>query len=222
VPSSSARTLTPTRPDGHESDREGQRLVRVPVQERSRRTVERILTAAADLVAREGVGPFTTAAVARAAGVNIATLYSYFPDKMAILRELVHRQEAGRLAEMRRNLADLTADNWREWNDTVLRFTARFRVDQPGGMELRRAIRGTPELRELDDAGTLALAASVADRLREVWPRLSEEDSRTIAQMTLITVSATLDASCTNGTINDVLVGELVLLVNLYWSHYFD
>lgn len=62
-----------------------------PVQERSQRTVDYILEAAAQVFARSGYEATTTNHIAERAGVSIGTLYEYFPSKDALLVALVER-----------------------------------------------------------------------------------------------------------------------------------
>lgn len=62
-----------------------------PTQERSVATVDAILQAATYILTRRGWAAFTTNAVAQKAGVNIASLYQYFPHKEAIVAELQRR-----------------------------------------------------------------------------------------------------------------------------------
>jgi len=70
-----------------------------PSQGRARETVEAILQAAAYILVRDGWGKFTTNRVAERAGVNIASLYQYFPNKESIVAELQRRHiEKGRTA----------------------------------------------------------------------------------------------------------------------------
>ena len=59
-----------------------------PQQARSTDLVNAILVAAAQVLACEGAGRFTTARVAEKAGVSIGSLYQYFPNKAAILFRL--------------------------------------------------------------------------------------------------------------------------------------
>lgn len=54
-------------------------------------TVEAILQAATYILTRRGWTAFTTNEVAEKAGVNIASLYQYFPNKEAIVAELQRR-----------------------------------------------------------------------------------------------------------------------------------
>jgi AcrR family transcriptional regulator len=59
-----------------------------PKQARSEQLVADILTAAAQVLARDGAHRFTTARVAEKAGVSVGSLYQYFPNKAAILFRL--------------------------------------------------------------------------------------------------------------------------------------
>ena len=61
---------------------------RLPVQRRSRHTVECILTAARQLAAEEGAAAVTTRKVAERAGVGVGSLYEYFPNREALLARL--------------------------------------------------------------------------------------------------------------------------------------
>ncbi len=67
---------------------------RAPVQERSRQTVDRILKAAAAIADEQGVDAATTRAIADRAGVSYPSLYRFFPDREAILDELLERHVA--------------------------------------------------------------------------------------------------------------------------------
>jgi AcrR family transcriptional regulator len=72
-----------------------------PVQERSRATVDAIVEAAAYILVREGPSKLTTNRIAERAGVNVASLYQYFPGKEAILAELQRRHVAEQREAMR-------------------------------------------------------------------------------------------------------------------------
>lgn len=56
-----------------------------PKQERSRKLVETVLDAALEIVDKQGLASFNTNAVAKAAGVDIASIYQYLPNKESIL-----------------------------------------------------------------------------------------------------------------------------------------
>jgi AcrR family transcriptional regulator len=57
---------------------------RMPVQARSKATVEAILEASARILRRSGAKGLTTAAIADGAGVSVGSIYDYFPAKDAI------------------------------------------------------------------------------------------------------------------------------------------
>ncbi len=65
-----------------------------PKQARAKSTVDSILAAATQILTDEGEDRLNTNAIARRAGFSIGTLYQYFPDKEAILVELIVRQRA--------------------------------------------------------------------------------------------------------------------------------
>jgi AcrR family transcriptional regulator len=63
-----------------------------PVQGRSQETVQKVLAAAAALLARgQSVEMLTTAAIAAEAGVSVGALYRFFPDKQAIVDAIALR-----------------------------------------------------------------------------------------------------------------------------------
>lgn len=71
------------------------KTARKPSQARSREMVDVILLGATRVFAQHGYARATTNRVAQAAGVSVGSLYQYFPDKDAILTELLARYRAG-------------------------------------------------------------------------------------------------------------------------------
>lgn len=74
-----------------------------PEQDRSRATVEAIVEAAAHILIKHGYDAFTTNRVAEKAGVSIGSLYQYFPNKDALLSELMRRH----VAEIERGVEEM-------------------------------------------------------------------------------------------------------------------
>jgi AcrR family transcriptional regulator len=68
---------------------------RVPVQRRSRERVDKILEAAAELLAEGGVEALTTRSLSAHTGIPVGTIYRYFEDRDAILAAYLDRQLAG-------------------------------------------------------------------------------------------------------------------------------
>ena len=74
-----------------------------PEQDRSRATVDAILEGAARVLVTSGYEAFTTNRVAEKAGISIGSLYQYFPNKDALLSELMRRH----LDEIERGIEEM-------------------------------------------------------------------------------------------------------------------
>lgn len=63
-----------------------------PLQERSRETVDVLLTTTARVLIEVGYDRASTNRIAEEAGISIGSLYQYFPNKEALVAELIRRQ----------------------------------------------------------------------------------------------------------------------------------
>ncbi|MGH7284913.1 MAG: TetR/AcrR family transcriptional regulator [Polyangiaceae bacterium] len=84
---------------------------RGPQQARSRATVDFILEAAAQIVSKEGSIGLNTNRIAERAGVAVASLYQYFPNKEAILDALFEMQLSEERDEFARQSSALRGAN---------------------------------------------------------------------------------------------------------------
>src|SRR5262249_7474993 len=66
-------------------------LRKLPVQERSRVTVEALLEATARILVKEGFDAASTNRIAAVAGVSVGSLYQYFPSKESLVAALIDR-----------------------------------------------------------------------------------------------------------------------------------
>ncbi len=66
-------------------------LRRTPQQERSRRSLDAILDATAELLAETDPATLTMSAIGTRAGVSKAAIYRYYPDRPAVIRALAER-----------------------------------------------------------------------------------------------------------------------------------
>jgi AcrR family transcriptional regulator len=73
------------------SDEEDPLLRRTPRQARSQERRDRILDAAAELIAERGIDAATTNAIAERAGTSVGSLYQFFPNGPAIRYALARR-----------------------------------------------------------------------------------------------------------------------------------
>lgn len=116
-----------------------------PRQQRARQTVQRLLDAAAELIEDHGLETLTTNRIAEHAGVNIASLYQYFPHKDAIVAALVESW----LQEVTRQLGDMLspamdmpiAESTRLWCQAGLMY---FR-QRPALLALLLRVRDRPD-----------------------------------------------------------------------------
>ncbi len=191
---------------------------RRPQQQRSKATVEQILHAAVGVLEHGGFEAMTMQTIADAAGINIATAYSYFPNKHHVLAHLARVRLAERLTLLDAAFVRLKADeDWIEGFCATLGELYRLRVDQAGSVALRQAMHASPSLWEIDQEGNRRAGILVADLLRfhagDGGNR--EIQGRVIAEY----VTASLDylQHCDAGTREGTL-DEIVELTRAYLS----
>ena len=135
---------------------------RQPRQGRSRQRVETILEVALALVVEQGAEALAMREVARRAGVQISSIYQYFPSKSAIIRELAQRD----LARVRQLLHDAveallagprTPPIGVAVDHLVDAYFAHYR-DQPEALAVWAGAQSDPSLRELDQEDTRSTA----------------------------------------------------------------
>ena len=159
--------------------------------------MEHILATAADLLAEVGIDRFNTNLLAERADVRVRTVYRYFPNKLAILRELSLRlAEAWDAWFDDAALSDPHADLRATWSRYVADFVSgvsRLR----GGLAIRAALHSLPELRDIEVEDTRRLASRLARALRARAPGLRRERARLASSLLLETAIAALDAAFT-------------------------
>jgi AcrR family transcriptional regulator len=135
---------------------------RRPRQERSRQRVENILAIALEVMVEQGAEALAMREVARRAGVQISSIYQYFPSKSAIIRELAQRD----LARVRRLLQDAVESLLTRpklppiaaaVDHLVDAYFAHYR-DQPEALAVWAGAQSDPSLRELDQEDTRSTA----------------------------------------------------------------
>ena len=167
-----------------------------PVQPRGTATVERILDAALEVLHKQGLEAFNTNVVAAMAGVNIATLYHYFPDKISILRELFLREETERLTYLRTMIQQYPgATNIDLWVSEVVNTLTKMRRENLEVSVLRNALRVVPELQELENHQDSATAEELAIAIRKRHDSVSRNRALAIARLLIHTGVSILDRS---------------------------
>jgi AcrR family transcriptional regulator len=136
-------------------------LRKTPRQDRSRATFEALLEATADILVRHGYAKLTTNRIAERAGVNIASLYQYFPGKEAIVAELRRRHGAEQRAAVRKALLERRGE---DLESTVRVLVSMGVAAHAGAPELHQVF--TEELPALRVADVSAIDPAVFDDFR--------------------------------------------------------
>lgn len=142
-----------------------------PRQARSREMVERIIAAGREVLVQTGYESFSTNRVAEQAGISPGSLYQYFPDKAAILDEVIDRYWEHNAVLTERALGDrvaqITAQDTRPVIDALLSAMeadpALLRVvveELPQARWRERRAELVRRVRELTTAAAIAFAES--------------------------------------------------------------
>ena len=198
----SSDDATPTAATGVELDRK-----RAPTQTRALETCERILDAAANLLADVGIERLSTNLICERAGLSPPALYRYYPNKYAVLAELGVRlmmsqnelvQEWATPATMK-----LPAARFEERIRQLFLATLELTRKAIAGEWITRALRAVPSLApvriESHDHVTGLLVAAFA----VAWPAVPQSRVRLVSRLAievmysaqeLLVDDATLDA----------------------------
>ncbi len=197
-------------------------LRRTPLQARGQATFERILDSTARLLNEVGIESVTTNLIAKAAGVNVATLYQYFPNKQTVLLALFQRQSDLRISAGEAFLTGLGSDpNWGKKLDDGIEAVAQLRRVQPGAVALRQAMRSSPDLLDYDLRGTVHAAQTLADELVKASPRLAREEAAVIARCTIEIIATLLDYwAISTRQKDDRIVEQVKAMVRNYLAPY--
>ncbi len=157
---------TPARPlTGTSHERLG--LRRPPSQGRGVATFERVLATASELLSQVGAEGLTTNLIASQSGVNISSIYKYFPNKQAILVALFERHNQQRVDATCTMLENLgTAAIWMQVLDQAFERLLQCRRETPGSVALRRAMRSSPDLADIDQRANADVAVWFARQIR--------------------------------------------------------
>jgi AcrR family transcriptional regulator len=192
-------------------------LRHVPVQARSRERLRRVLDAADQVLAREGVAAFTTNRIAAVAGVPVGSVYHYFPDKAAVIEalavaywsDLADLVAAAAEEEERSPLAD-PAGNVIETLAAGFRARRGFMALWYGGLRTEAVRNATRPIRT-------SVGASVERLLAVHWPRADAAQRVTVARMLVITGDGLLREAFRHSPEGDpVLLAESRAMLDAY------
>ena len=199
---------------------------RPPQQQRSKDRVEAILEVALEMVVEQGSEALAMREVARRAGVQIGSLYQYFPSKAAIIRELAKHNLARVRLLLQRVIEQLFADHRgrptpaQAVNRVVDAYFAHYR-DQPAAVAVWAGAQGDHGLRELDVEDSRSTAEFLVPSLMKVLKLDDTERVYALALlMTDITGSAARLALSVESPLREQLVGNLkTMLIATLQAH---
>ncbi len=135
---------------------------KIPQQERSRRTVERILDAATRVLAERGYDGASTNRVAAEAGISNGSLYQYFPNKDAIVVAVLDRFADRLAARLGAEIEAVVSEPWQAGGRALLE--AQIRLLEEDAELLRVIVEQVPRLGPFDKLD--ALRQRLADMVR--------------------------------------------------------
>jgi AcrR family transcriptional regulator len=199
---------------------------RSPRQARSRERHQRILDATAELLEEAGVEGLSTRLIASRAGVNVATIYQFFPNKYAVLNALAERT-ASRLLQGYLQLVGSIPSGApiAETSERILDGFVRAVAAMPGFFPLRRAMQVLPELaaiQAIEERTKRAIAGRIMERLTAREPDIGDARREAIAQtMIQMTLSMIELMTQTPPEQRADVQRELRTLMISYLGHYF-
>ncbi|ABC31464.1 Transcriptional regulator [Hahella chejuensis KCTC 2396] len=187
---------------------------RQPVQERSRERVELILNEAAILISEVGVQGAKTSEIARRAGISLASLYRYFPNKAAIVKALAERHIKTLSSVMEEFVSEFDLE---EGFDKLIDTFAHFYRSEPGYKEIWSGVEAMPELQQLDLGELFDNAQAITNRAKLLYPQVEQERLWLICVMLPRACGAILRLAMTmEEKPESIMLTELKLMVKSY------
>ena len=159
---------------------------RKPRQQRSQETVERIFAAALKLISERGIEALTTNHIADTAGISVASVYQFFPNKLAIVQAL-HSQWLSDIDERvdKAILETQACTCWQDVAGAVGLELSRFTLSPEAEIELIRAMWSHRELLDLDRARNRLLSAKIAEAMSRFGGNVDRAGLEMIAGLAL-------------------------------------
>jgi AcrR family transcriptional regulator len=147
---------------------------RIPRQERSQARFETVLEVALHLFAARGYESVSMREIAREARMPIASVYQYFPMKLAIVREMWTRYTSAISETLESGIRRSIRDGKNDPNHLIgmiIDRMAELQASNPAFIEIWSCVAASIELRALNVEDTLRNARVIADALQEMHPK---------------------------------------------------
>ena len=190
---------------------------KTPQQARSKQRVEAIVQAARELVGSRGSDGVSMREIAAQAGVPISSVYQYFPDKNAIMWQLMEGYLAKIRTEVMRAFGEIETDeDLFVAVETALDAFLHVLEENDGFATIWAGALANPVLLELDVEDSVKVAGYLAEQFSVRLPRASCDDLFDVALLTIHIAGAAVRLSfCLDTQMGQRVIGELKTLIRL-------
>jgi AcrR family transcriptional regulator len=196
---------------------------RNPLQDRAKQTVEKIFMATAELLEEEGVENLTTDRVAERSGVNISTLYHYYPNKLALLYALAQHFADQQQEQLDTIYHHRNESGWRDIVDKVVDTTLQFNRNVKGALAVSRAMQSHAMLREIDYERDSQQSKFVATILAELGIKGSHRELQIRALVLIQMAGSAIDKALLWYPENaDAAIKEVKIMLKQYIAYYLE
>lgn len=156
---------------------------RIPQQERGHKTIEVILHAAGEEIARGGLAKLTTKRIAEAAGLSVGGLYEYFPNKEAVIHALASqwlervKDAVAAIHPSKTGCVDLI-----RYLGMVYEAVRPLYLEVSGVSVLISLLASVPALQALEDQIDLQVNALLTDAISQLLPYVGQDQCSIMAR----------------------------------------
>lgn len=172
---------------------------RRPIQERSRKKFQALLSSAREVLVEVGFDSFTCEEVASRAGVPIGTLYQFFANKYVLVCELDRQDAYGVIEEVERFAQKIPALDWPELLNDFLDHLADLWLRDPSRRAVWLATQATPATRATAAVNEREIARMIASVLAPLMPATEREHRAFMAEVLVHVAYSMLNFSVSAG-----------------------
>lgn len=194
---------------------------RTPSQQRAHESVQAIVRAATEIIEAEGYEAYNTNTVAKRAGVSVALVYRYFPNKESILVALWEETQNVRARTVVHIIRQIpTVENWEEYARMIMVTLRKLRTDQPNLMMMRKIFPSVPQLAFVENKVIRECGDALVSVIKKRFAKISDDEAEA-ATMTLLSmipplVDATMEA--VDPTAVSALIESNVRLLAMFFT----
>jgi len=194
---------------------------RTPSQQRAHESVQAIVLAATEIIEAEGYEAYNTNTVAKRAGVSVALVYRYFPNKESILVALWEETQNVRARTVVHIIRQIpTVENWEEYARMIMVTLRKLRTDQPNLMMMRKIFPSVPQLAFVENKVIRECGDALVSVIKKRFAKISDDEAEA-ATMTLLSmvpplVDATMEA--VDPTAVSALIESNVRLLAMFFT----